>query len=325
MKLGLRLPTYSTFSEFSTLRDYVLDAEEMGVRGFFVIDHLLTARPAYSTSWHDPLITLSFIAACTKKALIGPLVLVLPFRNPYLLAKQTATLDVFSGGRFILGAGVGWNPEEFKLLNTPLEKRGAIMDEYLVLLKKCWTEEKINFDGKFFSVHNLELTPKPIQKPHPPIWIGGGSQPHTILYGTEAKGIDKVLLRVVKFADGWIPHSSATPEMVAQDWQKIKIYATEIGRDPYNITRVYSNFIYIKKPGEDDSEAIKRFSFFSGMNIEYWRSYYLLGTAAEVVEKIRKRIEVLEGVDWIILNPINFERTQLTSIIEDVFNKIVHY
>lgn len=323
MRLGLRLPTYSTFNEFSTLKEYVLDAEEQGVEGFFVIDHLLTARPAYTTSWHDPLITLSFVAATTKKAFIGTMVLVLPLRNVFLLAKHTATLDVFSGGRFILGAGVGWNPDEFKLIDVPLEKRGAIMDEYLVLLKKCWTEEKINFEGKFFNVHNLELLPKPIQKPHPPIWIGGGSQPHTVLYGIEAKGIDKVLLRVAKFADGWIPHSSATPEMVARDWQKIKNNAMEIGRDPYKITRIYSNFIYIKKPGEDDSEAIKRFSIFSGMNAEYWRTYYLFGTVEEVVEKIRKRIKVLEGVDWIVLNPISFERAQLSSIVEDVFDKIV--
>ncbi len=323
MRLGLRLPTYSIFNDFLTLRDYVSSAEEMGVGGFFVIDHLLTARPAYSTSWHDPLITLSFVAAVTKEARIGTMVLVLPLRNPYLLAKQTATLDIFSGGRLILGVGVGWNPEEFSLLGVPLEKRGAIMDEFLVLLKKCWTEEKINFDGRFFKVHDLELTPKPIQKPHPSIWIGGGSQPHTILYGTEAKGIDKVLLRVAKFADGWIPHSSATPEMVAQDWQKIKKYATEVGRDPYKISRIYSNFIYIKRPGDDDSEAIKRFSLFSGMNLEYWRSYYLYGTVEEIVEKIRKRIKVLEGVDWIVLNPITFEKKQLSTIVEDVFNKFI--
>ncbi len=326
MKLGLRLPTYArpgSFSSFETLKDYVSMAEELGVEGFFVIDHILTSRPAYSTSWHDPLTTLSFVASVTKKAKIGTMVLVLPLRNPYLLAKQTATLDIFSGGRLVMGVGVGWNPEEFKLLNIPLEKRGAIMEEYLPLLKKLWTEERITFNGKFFSVDGLELEPKPLQKPHPPIWIGGGTQPHEILYGMAAKNIDRVLQRVARYADGWIPHSSSTPEMVSDDWRKIKKFAQEIGRDPYKITRIYSNFVYILGPGESVGEVSQRFSNFSGMNLEYWKDHYLLGTAEEIAAKIRKRIEVLEGVDWVVLNPITFEERLLKHVVEDLFTHLV--
>ncbi|MEM0349795.1 MAG: LLM class F420-dependent oxidoreductase [Candidatus Caldarchaeum sp.] len=321
MKLGLRLPTYAKpgdFSSYETLKNYVALAEDLGVEGFFVIDHLLTSRPAYSTSWHDPLIALSFIAAASKKAVIGPMILVLPFRNPYLLAKQLASLDVYSGGRLVLGAGVGWNPDEFRLLNTPLEKRGAIMDEYLVLLKKLWTEDKITFEGKFFNVRDLVLEPKPSQKPHPPIWIGGGSQPHEILYGAAAKGIDRVLYRVAKFADGWIPHSSSTPEMARQDWEKVKKYATELGRDPYKIQKVYSNFVYIKRPGDSDDEAVKRFSLYSGMNLEYWKNFYLYGTVEELARKIKNRIQSLEGVDWIVLNPVTYEESQLRKITDEL-------
>jgi len=325
MKLGLRLPTYARpgeFSSYEVLRDYVAEAEDMGVEGFFVIDHILTSRPAYSTSWHDALTTLAFVAAASRKAVIGPMILVLPFRNIYMLAKQTATLDVFSGGRFVLGAGVGWNPDEFKLLETPLDKRGAIMDEYIPLLKKLWTEEKVTFTGKYFKVEDLELQPKPLQKPHPPIWIGGGSQPHTILYGQEAKGIDRVLQRVARLADGWIPHSSSTPEMAAEDWSKVKRYAVEFGRDPYKLTKVYSNFVYLKTSGEPDSEAVKRFSLYSGMNLEYWRNYYLYGETGEVAEKVRKRIERLEGVDWVVFNPVTYERKQLNDIVNNLFPSI---
>ncbi|MCS7137404.1 MAG: TIGR03619 family F420-dependent LLM class oxidoreductase [Candidatus Caldarchaeum sp.] len=325
MKLGLRLPTYTRPGDFSsgeTLKNYVARAEELGVEGFFVIDHILTSRPAYSTSWHDPLIALSFVAAATKKAVFGPMIMVLPFRNPFLVAKQTASLDVYSGGRFVLGAGVGWNPDEFNLLNTPLEKRGAIMDEYLVLLKKLWTEDKVTFEGKFFHVHDLVFEPKPAQKPHPPIWIGGGSQPHEILYGAAAKGIDRVLYRIAKFADGWIPHSSSTPEMATQDWEKVKRYASELGRDPHKITKIYSNFVYLRSPGEDETEAVKRFSLYSGMNLEYWKTFYLYGTVEEVAEKIKKRIESLEGVDWVVLNPVTFEESQLLKITDDLFPRL---
>ncbi|MEM4573490.1 MAG: LLM class F420-dependent oxidoreductase [Candidatus Caldarchaeum sp.] len=325
MKLGLRLPTYARPGEFSsaeTLKNYVAEAERMGVEGFFVIDHLLTSRPAYSTSWHDPLIALSFVAAATKKALIGPMIMVLPFRNPYLVAKQIASLDVYSGGRFVLGAGVGWNPDEFNLLNTPLEKRGTIMDEYLQLLKKLWTEDKITFEGKFFNVKDLVLEPKPAQKPHPPIWIGGGSQPHEILYGAAAKGIDKVLYRIAKFADGWIPHSSSTPEMAAQDWEKVKKYAADLGKDPYKITKIYSNFVYLKNPGDSDTEAVKRFSLYSGMNLDYWKKFYLYGTVEEIAEKIKERVKSLEGVDWIVLNPVTFEMQQLRKIVDELFPSV---
>ncbi|MEM2096039.1 MAG: TIGR03619 family F420-dependent LLM class oxidoreductase [Candidatus Caldarchaeum sp.] len=325
MKLGLRLPTYARPGEFSsgeTLRNYVAEAERMGVEGFFVIDHLLTSRPAYSTSWHDPLIALSLVAAATKKALLGPMIMVLPFRNPYIVAKQIASLDVYSGGRFVLGAGVGWNPDEFHLLNTPLEKRGAIMDEYLQLLKKLWTEDKITFEGKFFTVKDLILEPKPSQKPHPPIWIGGGSQPHEILYGAAAKGIDKVLYRIAKFADGWIPHSSSTPQMATNDWEKVKKYATELGRDPYKITKIYSNFVYLKKAGDSDAEAVKRFSLYSGMNLDYWKNFYLYGTVEEIAAKIRERVKSLEGVDWIVLNPVTYERQQLHKIVEELYPSI---
>lgn len=326
MKLGLRLPTYARpgeFSSYDVLRNYVAEAEDMGVNGFFVIDHILTSRPAYSTSWHDALTTLAFTAAASRKAVVGPMILVLPFRNIYMLAKQTATLDVYSGGRLVLGAGVGWNPDEFKLLETSLVNRGAIMDEYIPLLKKLWTEERTTYSGKYFKVEGLELQPKPVQKPHPPIWIGGGRQPHAILYGQEAKGVDRVLKRVARLADGWIPHSSATPEMVSEDWGKVKKYAEEYGRDPYKLNRVYSNFVYVKERGEPDSEAEKRFSLYSGMNLEYWRSYYLYGAAAEIAAKIRERVKRLEGVEWVVLNPVTFERKQLKEIVENLYPMII--
>jgi len=324
MKFGLRLPTYALPGEFSSsqvLQEYVKTAESLGIEGFFVIDHILTSRPAYSCSWHDALTTLSFVAAYTKKAKFGPMILVLPIRNPYLLVKQTATLDVYSGGRLIMGVGVGWNPDEFNLLGTPLEKRGQIMDEYLELLVKLWTEEQVTFEGKFFKVKGLRLEPKPVQKPHPPIWIGGGSQPHEIIYGQAAKGIDKVLARVARYADAWIPHSSATAEMAKQDWEKVKKYAKEYGRDPYEIKKVYSNFVYIRD-GEDDEDVARKFRLYSGMNMEYWRNFYLLGTAEEVRAKIRAKIEGLEGVEWLVLNPITFDMKQLVKIVEEIFYRV---
>jgi len=326
MKLGLRLPTFSLggdFSSFETLKNYVQQAEELGVEGFFTIDHLLITPPAYTTSWHDALTTLSFVAAVTRRARIGTMVLVLPIRNPYFLAKQVATLDVYSGGRFILGAGVGWHEREFELAHVQVAKRGRMMDEYLELLKSLWGDGAASFEGQFFHVHDLQLLPKPTQKPHPPIWIGGGTQPFEKIYGQEAKRIDRVLYRTAKQADGWIPHSSAAPEMVSRDWEKLKKFAEEAGRDPYSINRVYSNFIYIQSPSEQISEVERKFRLYSGMDHDYWEQFYLLGTVEKLAEKIRLRIEVLEGVDWVVLNPVTFEEKQLKLISQELYPLLV--
>jgi len=198
------------------------------------------------------------------------------------------------------------------------------MDEYLPLLKSLWSNGEVTHKGKYFQVERLRLFPKPLQRPHPPIWIGGGSQPFQKIYGQNVreKAINRVLLRVAKNADGWIPHSSATPSMVRHDWETLKAYSKQLGRDPYKLTRVYSNFIYVRHHNEEFSEATQKFKTFSGMNQEYWQEHYLLGTTTELVRKIKERIASLEGVEWIVLNPLSFDISQLRLIVEDLFPRL---
>ena len=128
--------------------------------------------------WLDPMVALAFAAACTSRIRLATGILLLPQHNPLLVAKQAASLDVVSGGRFVLGVGIGWSSEEFAALGTPpYDERGAVTDEYIRAWKTLWTEDRPSMDGKYAKFDNVVFEPKPVSKPHPPIWVGGESGP----------------------------------------------------------------------------------------------------------------------------------------------------
>ena len=176
-------------------------AEEVGFDAVFVNDHIVVGGDARSEPWtnvYDPLVSMSFIAAQTSRIGVGVSVLIMPYRNPIATAKALATLDLMSGGRLTVGGGVGWNEAEFAALGVPFHERGARTNEYLRLWQACWAPGKVSFAGKFTSFTDMSVNPKPLQQPHPPIWIGGTS--------------DAALRRATKFAAVWQP----TPLPIAQ-------------------------------------------------------------------------------------------------------------
>jgi len=167
----------------------------------FVNDHIIvdgSSRAAPWTNVYDPFVAMSFIAAHTTRIGVGLSVLIMPYRNPIATAKSLATIDRMSGGRLIAGVGVGWNESEFAALGMPFHERGARTNEYLRLWQACWAPGKVSFAGRYFSFSNMHVSPKPVQQPHPPIWIGGAS--------------DAALRRAARFAAVWQP----TPLPVAQ-------------------------------------------------------------------------------------------------------------
>ncbi len=326
LSFGLRLPTFvrgEKTDNLETIVRYVQRAEELGFESGFTIDHFVITPPAYACTWLEPMVLLTAIASRTRKMRVGPLVMVLPIRNPMYLAKQTATLDFLSGGRFIMGIGVGWNQEEFELMQVPWSERGKRTTECLEILTQLWTANNVTYRGKFYSFENLSIEPKPVQKPHPPIWIGGGSQPFELIYGQKTPDLGPVLRRIARFADVWVPHSSVTAEGAREDWDRICTYATEYGRDAArDIGVAYSNFVYILKKGERPEAAAPFFSRFSGMNLEYWQKHYLLGTAEEIICHIRERIAAVDGMSHIILNPLSFDKDQLEILAEEVMPRL---
>ncbi|HEX5827444.1 MAG TPA: TIGR03619 family F420-dependent LLM class oxidoreductase [Candidatus Limnocylindrales bacterium] len=321
MHFGLRLPAFALGDQTASLAEmgaYLRHAEDLGFDTAMLIDHLLVAPPAYRTTWLEPITLLAALAGVTRTIRLGTLVLVLPFREPTQFAKQWATLDVLSGGRSICGVGVGWMEREFEAVGIPHRERGARMNELLELITALWTQDDVTYEGRYYRVRDLTIDPKPAQSPHPPIWIGGGTQPSEKIYGQHVPSVEPVLRRIARYARTWVPHSSATAEMVDRDWDDLLRYMAEYGRPADDMEKVYSNFVHVLEPGQRPEDAAPFFRTFSGMDLEYWQAFYLLGTAEQVAERIRVKIAALGGVDHLILNPLDWDRRHLDTLAHDV-------
>ena len=205
MKIGLVVPQFGINATKENLVNFIKLAEKEGFESLWVYDRMLYAInpqqpypgtpnkrewPEYFKNNLDPLTTLSFIAANTTKVNLGTCIIDMLFHNPITLAKEFTTIDILSEGRTICGYGIGWSKEEYLAANIPYQKRGERADEILQAMKKVWTDDVVEFDGEFYKIPKSIINPKPIQKPHPKILLGGFSP--------------KTFERMVKYGDGYI-------------------------------------------------------------------------------------------------------------------------
>ena len=217
-------------------------AERAGFGFLSVNDHIIvpaklgsaypyTQGGAWAAAEHghcfDQLATLAFLAGSTSKLRLLTSVMVVPHRPAISTAKMLATIDVLSGGRLIVGVGAGWMKEEFDLLGAPFEERGAATDEYIEAFKALWTEERPAYRGKHVNFADVIFEPKPIQKPHPPIWVGGESP--------------AALRRTIRLGDAWYPGNNSqtkpldTPDRLRAAIAELKRLAEKARRDPASI------------------------------------------------------------------------------------------
>ncbi len=208
MKFGVCIPHYGIPLDVDNLTNMAIKAEEMGFDSVWVTDHIIVPHEipdrtdiVYRHDMLEPLSLLTHLGAVTKRVKIGTSVIILPYRNPVVLAKAIATADVLSKGRVIFGAAIGWMEGEFQALNAPFADRGVVSDEYLQLLRELWTNPTPTFQGEHFQISDVTFSPMPIQKPHPPIWVGGRSR----------RGVR----RAVRYGDAWYP-SQLPPAQVAE-------------------------------------------------------------------------------------------------------------
>jgi probable F420-dependent oxidoreductase len=174
IKYGVVLPIWQlTVAEAESL---ATRAEELGIDGVFVPDHIL-AKPAttqhYGGHWPDPFSLLAYLAGRTQRIRLGASVIVLPYRHALVTAKAAATVDQVSRGRFIFGVGVGWDEAEFADLRLPFSERGRLSDDYIRAIKAAWASDVPEYDGRYTSFSGATFSPRPVQRPHPPIWVGG--------------------------------------------------------------------------------------------------------------------------------------------------------
>ena len=213
MKYGFYLPTRGPLAEPDAIAAIVRGGESMGYATIVIGDHIVfpvfvESKYPYTIDGGFPghgdaleqLSLMAFVAGISEHARLVTSVMILPHRNPLITAKVLATIDVLSKGRLTVGVGVGWLREEFQALGAAdFDKRGRVSDEYLEIIKKCWTQDPVTHSGEFYAFEPLHCMPHPVQVPHPPIWIGGHSLPS--------------LRRVARRGDGWQPvgATSASP------------------------------------------------------------------------------------------------------------------
>jgi probable F420-dependent oxidoreductase len=222
VKIGFALPVSGSWATPDTIAHVAGRAEELGYHSLWTFQRLLSPVDG---SWgemyrsvHDPLVTLGYAAAVTRRARLGVAVVNLPFVSPVLLAKQSTTVDILSGGRLDLGLGLGWADEEFVASGVSKRHQGRRADEFIAVLKALWTDEVAAHEGEFYRVPAARMEPKPVQRPHPPILLGGT--------------VPAALRRAGRLTDGWVSSSRADLDRIGESIEIVRAAAVEAGRDP---------------------------------------------------------------------------------------------
>ena len=308
MKFGLGTVTRGIFTSPDTYRAVAIAGEKAGFDYLAVTDHLIPPRVAVSKYPYtvsgamtgmdeghclDQLSTVAFLAACTDRLRLLTSVMVIPHRPPVLTAKMLATIDVLSKGRLILGVGAGWMKEEIETLGAPFADRGTYTDESLAAFKELWTKANPEFSGKHVKFSNVVFEPKPVQKPHPPIWIGGEST--------------AAFRRTIQHADVWYPGNNSqtrpldTAQRLGVAIAHVKQLCAAAGRDPatLGVGLLVQNHFEWGDYTTNDRSARRMFTGTSGQMIEDTHALSKIGldhatvrlggnSAAEAVERIER-------------------------------------
>jgi probable F420-dependent oxidoreductase len=307
MQIGLRLPqTGKNQATKANIVHLAKQAEKAGFHSLWVLERLLwpinplnpypgTKDGMFPDDWQyifDPLETLSFVAANTSKINLGTSVIDMLFHNPVVLARRFATLDILSGGRALAGFGIGWSEDEYRVSGIPFIDRGKRAEEYIQVLKRIWTEDIVDFKGEFYNIPASKIGPKPTQKPHIPIYLGGYSQ--------------RTFARIAKHANGWICTIRDSLNQVNLNIEKIKDECRKVNRDPKEIeiaAILYPNVIELDyKDGSPGHENQRQFSrqLFTG-------NFDQVGNDLLEVKKI--------GVNYMIFN---YNRSSISNNIDGI-------
>ena len=237
MKFGVWIPTCRHLATVQNIRHSAVRAEQLGYDSVWVSDHVVVPQANivnFGETIFDPLVTLGVLAGATSRVQLGTTVLIVPYRNAVVTAKMVSSLDALSGGRVVLGIGAGWVAAESAMLGVPFAERGAMTDEHLEAMQELWTSEAPSFAGKYTQFSGLRFEPKPVQKPHPPIWVGGHSR--------------AALRRTAQFGAAWHP-INRTPEELRAGMDEIARVCEARGREaPPALT--LRNDVRVVRPGE---------------------------------------------------------------------------
>ena len=307
---GIAARNFTAYPEMPDIRqlvDYGIRMEQLGYDSLWVWDHvLLGVQPNFPII--ESLTLLTAIGARTSKIKLGTGILVLPMRNPVILAKQLASMDLLTNGRLLMGMASGWYKREFDAVGVPFEQRGKIMDENLDILTRFWTEDMVKGEWSRHKIPAGVMYPKPVQKPRPPILIGGY--------------VDRVLKRAAVTGDGWLTYFYR-PESFAKSWAKIRDFAKEGGKDPDTLLNAAQLPICIGK-----SRAAVEADMMDWLGKEWdyasWsdstKDSAIMGTVDECVAQLKEHLAV--GTQKIIFVPYKYEMGQIETIAREIIPRL---
>ena len=239
MQLGFAVPVSGSWATPSNCAEIAHRAEALGYSSLWTFQRLLSPldgdRPVLAPQYrrvHDPLATMAYLAGLTTTVRLGVAVVNMPYYAPIVLAKLLTTIDHQSAGRLDVGLGIGWSPDEFAAVGTPYDRRGARAEDYLRCLNAIWTDDVVDYEGDFYRVPRSRVDPKPLQRPHPPVLMGGAAAP--------------ALRRAGRLADGWISSSQADLAHIDDSIRTVCDAARDAGRDPHRLRFVCRGVVKVR-------------------------------------------------------------------------------
>ncbi len=283
MKFGFSLSNNQGIEDVQSIIRLAARAEALGYDSVWASDHVFNVSYVYERigdrPYYDPLTILSYVAAVTTRIGLGTSVLVLPYHHPMRLAKAAATLDVLSGGRVILGVGVGVIAEELNAMGSPYEERGTRTDEAIAIMQALWTQARPSHQGPVYRFSGMAFSPKPLQKPHIPILIGGVSR--------------AAIRRAARVGNGWHPTAMA-PEALRQRMRYLAEQAQAVGREPTDIPVSISLPLHSARAGRyalgpDPAEMVRDIQAFASLGVDR----VVIAPNTGEVEQMTRALEVI--------------------------------
>ncbi|MAF52696.1 MAG: LLM class flavin-dependent oxidoreductase [SAR202 cluster bacterium] len=287
--------------DLDLIRSFAVRAEEVGYHSLWVAEQILGTTPT-----PEPVSFLSYLAGVTRRIRLGSAVIIATTRNPVLLAKQLSTLDVLSDGRLIVGTALGGRPPTYPLFGGPSDARARHFAESVQVMKALWTQDEATFDGQFWQLDGIQMSPKPVQKPHPPLWFGG----------RHPSG----LRRTARLADGWMGAGSTTTEQFKEHVVSLRRELADRGRDPAAFP--ISKRVYIAVDDDRDRAERRLTEWFGAWygRAEMGAQVSAYGSVAQCVNGLNEIVE--GGAGMLMLNPMFDHAEHLERLASDVIPRL---
>lgn len=300
-KIGIALPNLPGVTP-PLIAEFARRTEAGGCEALWCLDRLVYENP-------DPLMALAAAAAVTSRVRLGTSILLAPLHSPVVLAKQLATLDLVSNGRLIVGIGVGWRPDDFAAAAVPYAGRGGRTAEMIRIMKQVWSGEPIRHHGKYFTIECGPVGPAPVQRPHPPVWMGAIQE--------------AALRRVARIADGFIVTGGAGPEGFAKVWERMRQLVADAGRAPDRFPNGCLAYFNVGDDGEEaKARALATLGRYYGPQFasRFDQRALVVGPPEACARRVQAYLDA--GVQHLILVPTALEVGQVDRIAREVVPRL---